>query len=68
MKALRPSRPVLRFLFLFNLLAALVTGLALDGAQGVATSVGMAVVSLGAAIALFRDREQEREREYQQRA
>jgi hypothetical protein len=51
-------RPVLWFLFLFNLLVALVAGLTLDGSQGIATSVGMGVVALGAGAGLFLKREQ----------
>jgi hypothetical protein len=55
-KSLLSSRPVLWFLFLFNLLVALVTGLAMDSAQGRATSVGMGVVALGAGAGLYRGR------------
>ena len=56
MKSLLSSRPVLWFLFSFNLLVALVAGLVLDGAQGIATSVGMGVVALGAGAALLTGR------------
>jgi hypothetical protein len=56
MKSLLSSRPVLWFLFLFNLLVALVTGLAMDSAQGRVTSVSMGLVSLGAGAALYRGR------------
>ncbi|MGW2700044.1 hypothetical protein [Streptomyces sp. NPDC001340] len=56
MKQLLSSRPVLWFLFLFNLAAAAVAPFAVDGTQGVMTSVGMGVVSLGAGTALLRDR------------
>ncbi|MFI6704540.1 hypothetical protein ACIBJC_37375 [Streptomyces sp. NPDC050509] len=55
MKALLSSRPVLWFLFLFNLVVAVIAPFVLDGAQGVATAVGMAAVSLGARIGLLRD-------------
>ncbi|MEE1800477.1 hypothetical protein PUR57_17675 [Streptomyces sp. JV176] len=55
MKALLSSRPVLWFLFLFNLVVAAIAPFVLDGAQGVATAVGMAAVSLGARIGLLRD-------------
>ena len=58
MKSLLSSRPVLWFLFLFNLLVALVTGLAMHGAQGTATSVGMGVVALGAGAGHYRGRAQ----------
>ncbi|WP_369230258.1 hypothetical protein AB5J56_04515 [Streptomyces sp. R21] len=54
MKALLSSKPVLWFLFLFNLVVALAAPFVVDGAQGIATSVGMAVVSLGAGVSLFR--------------
>ncbi|MFI9834663.1 hypothetical protein ACIHIX_44115 [Streptomyces sp. NPDC051913] len=51
-----PPRPVLWFLFLFNLAVAAVAPFAVDGAQGVATAVGMGVVSLGAGVTLLRGR------------
>jgi len=55
-KSLLSSRPVLWFLFLFNLLVALVTGLAMHSAQGRVTSVAMGVVALGAGAGLYRGR------------
>ncbi|WP_327728672.1 hypothetical protein OG250_20500 [Streptomyces sp. NBC_00487] len=54
MKALLGSKPVLWFLFLFNLAVAAVAPFAVDGAQGIATAVGMGVVSLGAGAGLLR--------------
>ncbi|MGW5651395.1 hypothetical protein [Streptomyces humi] len=54
MKALLASRPVLWFLFLFNLVVAAVAPLVVDGTQGMLTAVGMGVVSLGAGISLLR--------------
>ncbi|MFF4135384.1 hypothetical protein ACFY1B_28340 [Streptomyces mirabilis] len=56
MKALLPSTPVLWFLFLFNLVVAAVAPFVVEGAQGVATAVGMGVVSLGAGSALLKGR------------
>ncbi|TQJ54612.1 hypothetical protein OHU34_19565 [Streptomyces sp. NBC_00080] len=56
MKALLSSRPVLWFLFLFNLAVAAVAPFVVDGSQGVMTAVGMGVVSLGAGVSLVRDR------------
>ncbi|MFF4587944.1 hypothetical protein [Streptomyces sp. NPDC001388] len=56
MKTLLSSRPVLWFLFLFNLVVALAAPLVLDGTRGVTTAVGMGVVSLGAGVGLVRDR------------
>ncbi|WP_425246048.1 hypothetical protein [Streptomyces sp. NEAU-NA10] len=56
MKSLLSSRPVLWFLFLFNLAVAAVAPFVVDGTQGVMTAVGMGVVSLGAAVSLVRDR------------
>ncbi|MEW1720550.1 hypothetical protein [Streptomyces sp. NPDC093109] len=56
MKTLLSSRPVLWFLFLFNLVVAAVAPFVVDGTQGVMTSVGMGVVSLGAGTSLVRDR------------
>ncbi|MFE6824868.1 hypothetical protein [Streptomyces sp. NPDC057690] len=56
MKALLSSRPVLWFLFLFNLAVAAVAPFVVDGSQGVLTAVGMGVVSLGAGVSLVRDR------------
>ncbi|PVE09845.1 hypothetical protein OIE62_37760 [Streptomyces scopuliridis] len=58
MKSLLSSRPVLWFLFLFNLVVAAAAPFVVDGSQGVVTSVGMGVVSLGAGISLLRDRGQ----------
>ncbi|MEU2420058.1 hypothetical protein ABZ619_03175 [Streptomyces sp. NPDC007851] len=54
MKTLLAFRPVLWFLFLFNLVVAAVAPVVVDGAQGVLTAVGMGVVSLGAGISLLR--------------
>ena len=55
MKSLLSSRPTLWFLFLFNLAIAAVAPFLVDGAQGLMTSVGMGVVSIGAGAALFRN-------------
>jgi hypothetical protein len=55
-KSLLSSRPALWFLFLFNLLVALVTGLAMHSTQGRVTSVAMGVVALGAGSGLYRGR------------
>lgn len=52
MKSLLSSRPVLWFLFSFNLLVAVAAGLMLDGPQQIATCAGMSVVSIGAAAGL----------------
>ncbi|MET7702576.1 hypothetical protein [Streptomyces sp. NPDC005485] len=54
MKALLSSRPVLWFLFLFNLVVAVAAPFVVDGTQGLITSAGMGVVSLGAGVSLFR--------------
>ncbi|WP_416970543.1 hypothetical protein [Streptomyces sp. 4F14] len=56
MKSLLSSRPVLWFLFLFNLVVAAAAPFVVDGTQGVMTAVGMGVVSLGAGVSLLRDR------------
>ncbi|GAA3997037.1 hypothetical protein OG252_47940 [Streptomyces sp. NBC_01352] len=56
MKPMLSSRPVLWFLFLFNLAVAAVAPFVVDGDQGVMTSVGMGVVSLGAGVSLLRTR------------
>ncbi|MER5435171.1 hypothetical protein [Streptomyces sp. NPDC002588] len=56
MKALLSSRPVLWFLFLFNLAVAAVAPFAVDGTQGLLTSAGMGVVALGAGSGLLRSR------------
>ncbi|MCX5349679.1 MULTISPECIES: hypothetical protein [Streptomyces] len=58
MKALLSSKPVLWFLFLFNLVVAAVAPFVVDGGQGVATAVGMGVVSLGAGSALLKGRKE----------
>ncbi|MFE3602483.1 hypothetical protein ACFXP3_20435 [Streptomyces sp. NPDC059096] len=55
MKSLLSSRPVLWFLFLFNLVVAVVAPFVVDGVQGVVTAVGMGAVALGARIGLLRD-------------
>ncbi|WP_133910780.1 hypothetical protein [Streptomyces sp. NBC_00582] len=56
MKSLLSSRPVLWFLFLFNLVVAAAAPFVADGSQGVLTAVGMGVVSLGAGVGLLRGR------------
>lgn len=50
------SRPVLWFLFLFNLLVATAAPFVADGAQAVLTTVGMGAVALGAGVSLYRTR------------
>ncbi|WP_405908277.1 MULTISPECIES: hypothetical protein [unclassified Streptomyces] len=60
MKSLLSSKPVLWFLFLFNLAVAAVAPFAVDGSQGIMTAVGMGVVSLGAGVGLVRGRGQQR--------
>lgn len=60
MKALLSSRPALWFLFLFNLTVAIAAPLIDDSSKGIATSLGMAVVSLGAGSALYKGRGQGR--------
>ena len=56
MKSLLSSKPVLWFLFLFNLTIAAVAPFVVDGQQGIMTAVGMGIVSLGAGVSLVRDR------------
>ncbi|MFJ1972430.1 hypothetical protein ACIO93_27535 [Streptomyces sp. NPDC087903] len=56
MKSTLSSRPVLWFLFLFNLAVAAAAPFVVDGQQGVMTAVGMGIVSLGAGVSLVRDR------------
>ncbi|MDQ1043184.1 hypothetical protein [Streptomyces sp. V4I2] len=58
MKALLSSEPALWFLFLFNLTVAAAAPFLVDGAQGLMTSVGMGVVSIGAGASLLRGRGQ----------
>jgi hypothetical protein len=50
------SRPVLWFLFLFNLVVAVAAGFVLDGTQQIITSAGMVVVALAAGAGLVRRR------------
>jgi hypothetical protein len=57
-KALLSSRPVLWFLFLFNLTVAAVAPFAIDGTQGLITSAAMGVIALGAGSGLLRSRGQ----------
>jgi hypothetical protein len=54
MKTLLTSKPTLWFLFLFNAVVAAAAPFVVDGTQGVATAVGMGVVSLGAGVSLMR--------------
>ncbi|MEV6763918.1 hypothetical protein AB0N16_25435 [Streptomyces sp. NPDC051105] len=54
MKPLLSSRPVLWFLFLFNLVVAATVPFVVDGTPGVTAAVGMGVVSLGAGVGLLR--------------
>jgi hypothetical protein len=66
MKSLLSSRPVLRFLFLFNAVVAVVIGVGghhivihghtLQGSQQVMACAGMGIVALGAGIGLLRRR------------
>jgi len=56
-KTLLSSRPVLWFLFLFNLTVALAAPLIDDSPKGIATSIGMAVVSVGAGFGLLKGRD-----------
>ncbi|WP_406330475.1 hypothetical protein [Streptomyces sp. NBC_00203] len=58
MKSLMSSKPVLWFLFLFNLVVAAAAPFVVDGSQGVMTAVGMGVVSLGAGASLLKGRRQ----------
>jgi drug/metabolite transporter (DMT)-like permease len=51
-KSFLASRPVLWFLFLFNLAVAVLAFLFVNGAQGILAGVGMLVVSLGAGASL----------------
>lgn len=67
MKSLLASKPVLWFLFLFNLVVAAVAPLVVDGTQGVMTGVGMGVVSLGAGVSLFKNRGRQQEQQAQGR-
>ncbi|WP_329274346.1 hypothetical protein [Streptomyces sp. NBC_01451] len=66
MKSLLASKPVLWFLFLFNLAVAAVAPFVVDGTQGVMTGVGMGVVSLGAGVSLFKSRGRQQSRHSQQ--
>jgi hypothetical protein len=66
MKSLLSSRPVLRFLFLFNAAVAVVIGVGghhivihghtMQGSQQVMACAGMGIVALGAGIGLLRRR------------
>jgi hypothetical protein len=56
LKSLPSSRPVLWFLVLFNLAAAVAAGLGLHGTQQIMTSAGMGVVALGAGASLVQRR------------
>jgi VIT1/CCC1 family predicted Fe2+/Mn2+ transporter len=51
-KTFLSSKPVLLFLFLVNAIVAITAYFVVDGSQGLVTSIGMGVVSLGALVAL----------------
>ncbi len=53
MTSLLSSKPVLWFLFLFNLVVSVAAGFTLHGVQQVTTSAGMGAVAIGAGAALF---------------
>jgi hypothetical protein len=53
MKSLLSSKPVLWFLFLFNLVVAVAAGIGLHGPQRLTTSAGMGIVALGAGASLL---------------
>jgi hypothetical protein len=53
MTSLLSSKPVLWFLFLFNLVVSVAAGFTLHGEQQVTTSAGMGAVAIGAGAALF---------------
>jgi hypothetical protein len=50
------SRPVLWFLFVVDLVVAVVAPFAVDGARGALTCVGMGAVALAAGVSLLRTR------------
>jgi hypothetical protein len=52
------TRPVLWFLFLFNLGVALTVSFLVHGTQGIMAAVGLGVVALGAGVGLLRRRPQ----------
>lgn len=56
MKSLLTSKPVLWFLFLFNLTAAAAIPLLISGTRAITATVGMGIVSLQAGIGLLRQR------------
>jgi hypothetical protein len=58
MKSLVSLKPVLWFLFMFNLAVAVAAGFVLHGVQQVTTSTGMGAVAIGAGAALFLRRRQ----------
>ena len=50
------TRPVLWFLFLFNLAVAVAAPFLFHGGQGIGTAAGMGLVSLGAGLGLLKSR------------
>lgn len=56
LKSFLSSRPVLWFLFLFNLTVAASAPFVIEGPQGIGAAIGMGVVSLGAGIGLLQKR------------
>ncbi|XUL93867.1 hypothetical protein ACQ86D_50670 [Streptomyces galilaeus] len=53
LKSFLGSRPVLWFLFLFNLAVAAIAPFAIGGGKGIGMAIGMGVVSLGAGTGLL---------------
>ncbi|MET7481402.1 hypothetical protein ABZT17_44870 [Streptomyces sp. NPDC005648] len=53
MKKFLLSKPVLWFLFLFNVVAAAIVPFAVDGTQGITAAIGMGLVSIKAGIGLL---------------
>ena len=56
MKSVLTSKPILWFLFLFNLTVAAAIPLVISGTRAITATVGMGIVSLQAGIGLLRQR------------
>jgi len=56
LKSWLKTRPVMWFLFLFNLAVAVAAPFLMHGGQGIGTAAGMGIVSLGAGLGLLKNR------------
>lgn len=59
-KSFLSAKPVMLFLFLFNLAAGVLALVLIDGSKGISTGIGLIVVSLGAGSGLVLNRKEKK--------